>query len=325
MALLKLPTVDAASCSHVGMVRESNQDSALAVMFGGGPGSREAHAALMVCDGMGGRKGGEVASALVAAIVRDSLAAWRPDFDAQGRGWQHRATDFLHALIDHANAEVRKAAADAPEELKGMGTTLALAVVLRDWCGVVTVGDSRVYRVRAGLLQQLSIDHSWAEEMRASGAASEREIRESPYAVQLMRVIGHRDDVLPDVRWSQSLPGDLILVCSDGLTKHLGGEMLQYMMRREHDVRKLAENLVVEANARGGEDNIGLVVARTPAAFALHLADPDAGQMRMMLRPTAQRMRVVRGELWGLGVGLTIAMGVLIWALGAYLEWWWPG
>lgn len=316
--------VDAASVSHIGMVRDTNQDQALAIQFaaGGPAGDREAHAALIVCDGMGGRLGGEVASGLVLGVVRDALAAWRPDFDMLGAEWQHHATEFLHAVIAHANAEVLRIAGEKPDELKGMGSTLAVALLVRDWCGVLTVGDSRVYRLRSGLLQQLSIDHSWAEEQRLSGAMSEVEIHESPYAAQLMRVIGYRDEVQPDVRWTQSLPGDLLLVCSDGLSHHLDPNALQYVLRREPDVKKLAGRLVQEANARGGDDNIGLVLARVPEKFVARLADPDMGRTRAPLRNTEAMERARRQPIIWIASGLGVAVCVIVWALGTLLEWW---
>ncbi|MBI3792693.1 MAG: serine/threonine-protein phosphatase [Gemmatimonadetes bacterium] len=324
LSSLRPARVDAASVSHIGMVRETNQDQALAIQFaaGGPSGDREAHAALIVCDGMGGRVGGEVASAIVCGVVRDALAAWRPDFDMLGAEWQQHATEFLHAVIAHANTEVLRVAGEQPDTLKGMGSTLALALLVRDWCGVVTVGDSRVYRLRAGLLQQLSIDHSWAEEQRATGAMTEAEIHESPYAAQLMRVIGYRDDVSPDVRWTPSLPGDLLLVCSDGLTHHLDPNNLQYVLRREGDVKKLAEQLVNEANTRGGDDNIGLVLARVPEKFVARLADPDMGRTRRPLRNNAEVRRRTQLPLVIIGSALVVVMGVLTWAVGAMLEWW---
>ncbi len=317
-------SVEAASVSHIGMVRETNQDQALAIQFaaGGPAGDKEAHAALIVCDGMGGRVGGEVASSLVLGVVRDALSAWRPDFDLLGAEWQQHATEFLHAVISHANAEVLRIAEEKPDELKGMGTTLAVALMLRDWCGVVTVGDSRIYRLRSGLLQQLSVDHSWAEEQRASGAMSEADIRESPYAAQLMRVIGYRDEVQPDVRWTQSLPGDLLLVCSDGLSHHLDPNALQYVLRREPDVKKLAEKLVTEANARGGDDNIGLVLARVPYKFAARLTDPDMGRTRAPLRKRAAEARARQTTIVWMGSALGVVLCVLLWATGLLLELW---
>ena len=320
----RAPQVDAASVSHIGMVRETNQDQALAIQFaaGGPSGDREAHAALIVCDGMGGRVGGEVASAIVLGVVRDALSTWRPDFDLLSAEWQHHATQFLHAVIAHANAEVLRIAGEKPDELKGMGSTLAVALVIRDWCGVVTVGDSRVYRLRAGLLQQLSIDHSWAEEQRLSGELTEAQIHESPYAAQLMRVIGYRDDVSPDVRWTQSLPGDLLLACSDGLTHHLDPNALQFVLRREPDVKKLAGQLVTEANARGGDDNIGLVLARVPARFAGRLADPDMGRTRAPLRNSAFERKRWRTPVIAIGSALAVVVLVMGWALGLLLEWW---
>lgn len=323
LAALRGPTVDAASVSHIGMVRETNQDQALAIQFaaGGPAGDREAHAALIVCDGMGGREGGEVASGIVMGVVRDALAAWRPDFDLLGREWQHHATEFIHAMIAHANSEVMRVATEKTE-LKGMGSTLAVALIVRDWCAVVTVGDSRVYRLRAGLLQQLNIDHSWAEEQRQSGAMSEHDIRESPYAAHLMRVVGYRDEVSPDVRWTQSLPGDLLLVCSDGLTRHLEPNNLQYVLKREPDVKKLAERLVTEANARGGDDNIGLVLGRVGESFVARLADPDMGRTRAPLRNTVALAQQYRTPIIVVASALAVVMLVMAWALGAWLEWW---
>ena len=316
--------VEAASVSHIGMVRETNQDQAIAIQFAaGGPGAdREAHAALIVCDGMGGRVGGEVASGIVLGVVRDALAAWRPDFDMLGVEWQRHATEFLHAVIAHANAEVLRSASEKPDELKGMGSTLAVALVVRDWCGVVNVGDSRVYRLRAGLLQQLSIDHSWAEAQRESGKMTELEIHESPYAAQLMRVIGYRDEVQPDVRWTQSLPGDLLLVCSDGLTHHMDPNALQYLLRREIDVKKLAAQLVTEANARGGDDNIGLVLARVPEKIVARLADPDMGRTRAPLRNTQAMARERRTPIVWVASALAVSVVVMAWALGTFMEWW---
>lgn len=196
-----------------------------------------------VADGMGGHRAGEVASATALEALRAAVAS--------GTG--------LGDAITSANAAVHgKATGD--EDLHGMGTTLT--AVVPDGNGVLVghVGDSRAYLLRDGELRQLTTDHSLVEELVREGRLTEEQAAVHPQRSIITRALGVEDDVEVDVYPVPLLPGDRLLLCSDGLTTMLRPEDISALLRRESDPTRAANLLVDAANAAGGEDNITTIV-----------------------------------------------------------------
>jgi protein phosphatase len=200
-----------------------------------------------VADGMGGAKAGEVASALAADAVQES----RND----GQSGEARVA----ALIEEANRRVfRRASED--RDASGMGTTMTAALVEGDEVAIGHVGDSRAYLIREGRLEQLTDDHSLVAELVRSGKLTPEEAETHPQRSVITRALGTEADVDVDTFSVQAAPGDLFLLCSDGLTSMVDDEtILDAVDRHRADLKEAAKALVNAANRGGGEDNITVV------------------------------------------------------------------
>ena len=213
-----------------------------------------------VADGMGGAQAGEVASRLAAAALDEIAAA--------GKGEQQ-----ILELVHEANRRVfQRAAEDAATQ--GMGTTMTVALV-DDADGTIAfghVGDSRAYRVREGALEQLTDDHSLVGELVRSGRLSPEEAGSHPQRSVITRAVGTEADVDVDTFTVEGRPGDVYLLCSDGLTDMIGeDEILRAVEGSGGDLDRAARALVDAANKGGGEDNITVIL------FSLAEAGADGG------------------------------------------------
>jgi serine/threonine protein phosphatase PrpC len=227
------------SASDVGRVRAVNEDRAL-----------ETLSLYAVADGMGGHAGGEVAA-------RTAIDALQAAFSANPTG------EGLVNAVRLANAAVwRRSLADP--DLRGMGTTLTAAALVAGQAGdrlvLANVGDSRAYRFNSGTLEQLTTDHSVAEELLARGELTEAEAAVHPHRHILTRALGIAPDVDIDVWEIEPEEGDRYLLCSDGLSNEVPGERIAEALASAKDPQEIAEELVALANAHGGSDNVTAVV-----------------------------------------------------------------
>jgi serine/threonine protein phosphatase PrpC len=199
-----------------------------------------------VADGMGGAQAGEIAANLAAeTLVRESAGA--------------QGIDRVTALIQAANRRVYERARET-SDLSGMGTTITVALVEDGLVSIGHVGDSRAYLIRDGRLAQLTDDHSLVAELQRSGKLSAHEAERHPQRSVITRALGTDPDVDIDTYAVEPQPGDLFLLCSDGLTSMVGDEsILRTVERHRDDLDAAARELVVLANRGGGEDNITVV------------------------------------------------------------------
>jgi PPM family protein phosphatase len=234
-----MTTLAVGSATDVGMVRSNNQDEVLV-----------ASPLFAVADGMGGHVAGEVASltaieALRAAFVKDGTAAG------------------LVAATKEANRAVWDKAQHDPR-LRGMGTTLVALALVREGdeeqLAIVNVGDSRVYLLRQGELEQLTTDHRLVQELIDDGQLSEAEATYHPQRHVLTRALGVDAEVPADTLQVLPYKGDRFLLCSDGLSGEVGESELASILRRIADPQEAAKELVAAAMANGGSDNITVVV-----------------------------------------------------------------
>jgi protein phosphatase len=202
-----------------------------------------------VADGMGGARGGEVASSLAAEAVRED--------EASGS-----AKERVVALVQRANRSIyERSSSDA--DVSGMGTTITLALVDDGHVTFAHVGDSRAYVLRDGKLEQLTDDHSLVAELVRSGKLSPEEAEHHPQRSVITRVLGTDPDVDVDTFVVDTRPGDVFVICSDGLTDMLGDEEIGAVLaERTSDLDDAAKELVRRANKAGGDDNITVVVMR---------------------------------------------------------------
>jgi serine/threonine protein phosphatase PrpC len=200
-----------------------------------------------VADGMGGAQAGELASSLAAAALKDS--------QEPGGGGEERVDE----LIQQANRRVyERQSQDAAAS--GMGTTMTVALVEDGRVAIGHVGDSRAYLLRGGSLEQLTEDHSLVAELVRSGKLSPEEAEGHPQRSVITRALGTDPDVDVDTFSIETEPGDLFLICSDGLTTMVDDEtILAEITRNRDDLESAAKALVRAANKGGGEDNITVV------------------------------------------------------------------
>ena len=227
-----------ATRSDVGQVRQQNEDSVLPSAGGDGTGG---HLVAAIADGMGGAAGGEIASATAIATVA-------------------AVSGEVAIRIEAANLAVVEAALQRPR-LKGMGTTMTMGIFHEDGhLQIGHVGDSRGYLLRAGLLTQVTTDHSFVNEMLASGRMTEAEAEVHPYRSVLTRVVGLEPGVEVEVLNLDLEAGDRILMCSDGITAMIDDAAIQGALAAGTEPGAAADALVAAANAAGGVDNISAVV-----------------------------------------------------------------
>jgi PPM family protein phosphatase len=205
---------------------------------------------FVVADGMGGAQAGEVASRLATAAFREFHEA---DELAPG--------ERLEAIIQEANRRIFERA-QGDTGLSGMGTTVTAALLAGDDLTIGHVGDSRAYRIREGVLEQLTQDHSLVADLIRSGQLTPEEAEGHPQRSVITRVLGTDPDVDIDVFVVEAKSGDLFLICSDGLTSMVSEDAILKAVRKGESLEQTARALIKEANKRGGEDNITVVLFR---------------------------------------------------------------
>jgi protein phosphatase len=211
----------------------------------------------VVCDGMGGAAAGEIASSLAVDEVLRLLSGRR----------QNGHTSLPHAAEQAVVAanEAIFSRAQRNRRLSGMGTTLVALAVEERHVWVLNIGDSRCYRVRQGRLEQLTLDHSLVEEQVRLGRMSHSEALRSPLKNVITRALGTQITVTPDVFGLEAKPGDLFLLCSDGLTRELPDQDIESLLSKSLPLKDLCTSLVNAAKKAGGHDNITCLLVRAEA------------------------------------------------------------
>ena len=248
------PRLEIAAVTHRGQVRTHNEDSIAA----------DAHARFAVlADGMGGHNAGEVASRIAVELASGGIVARLAEtatLDAP------RAERLIAEQVSAANAALLRASSGDPA-YEGMGTTLVMALWHAEGVSYGHVGDSRLYRLRAGRLKQLTRDHSYVQEQLERGAISAEQARYAPNRNVLTRAVGIDPAVEAELGSAAVEPGDVYLLCSDGLTDMLTDDEIRDALSSDvPDAEGAAHRLVHLANESGGLDNISVIVARVPQA-----------------------------------------------------------
>jgi protein phosphatase len=269
-----------------------------------------------VADGMGGAQAGELASRLAAAAIEEGALAIRGEESAAGIVRTANARIFEHSVRDPAAA--------------GMGTTATVAFVDEEaeTAAIAHVGDSRAYRYRAGVLEQLTTDHSLVGELVRSGRLTEAEAAVHPHRSVITRALGTEADVEVDTLTVDLRAGDLVLLCSDGLSAMVRDEeIVRLLEATRSDPHDAAEALVAAANRAGGEDNVTVVlfelvegepVVRPPAPPTLTPGAPDADTLPAPAdEEGVRRHGAGKGGRWP---ALLFLLAVL--AIAAFLLWW---
>jgi protein phosphatase len=240
------PLVEAVGLTHTGLVRAANEDALLV---------RPDLGLYAVSDGMGGAAAGELAAHMAIDAVREEI---------EGSGALHPAHAgplLLRSGVETANALIH-AIGEADPRKRGMGTTFTGLLVFGGRIALAHVGDSRAYLLRGRRFEQLSEDHSLVAELVRAGALTPEEAATSPRRNELVRAVGVDIDVEVDTRIAAVEPGDVYLLCSDGLHGYVDDETIAAVLRAEQDLTRAAHCLIAQALDAGGYDNVTVALAR---------------------------------------------------------------
>ncbi|CEG26774.1 Stp1/IreP family PP2C-type Ser/Thr phosphatase [Bacillus sp. B-jedd] len=230
-----------------GKIRSHNEDCG--GIFLNGDGSRLA----IVADGMGGHRAGDVASGMALEEMKkfweSSSGIHLPD---QAENWLKEHISLVNdSLFKHARAN---------EECDGMGTTIVAAVMLEDSATIANIGDSRCYILNESGFRKITEDHSLVNELLRSGQITKEDAENHPRKNVLLRALGTEEKVAMDISTIMFEEGDLLLLCSDGLSNKVSESEMAEVLKSGGDLEQKASRLVSLANEYGGEDNITLAI-----------------------------------------------------------------
>jgi serine/threonine protein phosphatase PrpC len=278
--------------TDVGRTREHNEDAYLVVDLttndsslptatrtqGAGPKG----SLFMVADGMGGAAAGEIASAMaVDAVLSEIRANWvtSPALDAEA---------FVLAIktaTKNANTQIHSYAAQHLE-YRGMGTTATIAGLLGDTLYLAQVGDSRAYIVRRGIARQITKDQSLMQKLVEAGELTEEEAEHSERRNIILQALGPEQNIRVDLTHQAVRRGDTLVICSDGLSSQVGKEAIAEVVTEQDDIEIACQQLIDLANAKGGPDNITVILARFEGARLFPPADTDEVGHQVFPLPT---------------------------------------
>jgi len=247
-----------------GLVRDHNEDSI---------GSESNLGIVVLADGMGGHKGGEVASALAVDTILSSLSKALTEMETSETGETDDSTGYtlesmaIEQAIKDANNVIYKASRNN-SQYEGMGTTVVVLVFYDNRFTVAHVGDSRLYRLRDEHMEQLTRDHTLLQELVDRGFYSKEEAQQSMNRNLVTRAVGVNETVEVDLLEDFAMTDDIYLLCSDGLTDMIDdGLIADILLNYRDNLDRVAKELIRQANAHGGKDNISALLARPIKPF----------------------------------------------------------
>lgn len=237
-------------CAHTdpGRARENNEDS---IAF------EENARVAVLADGMGGYNAGEIASGMATAFIKSELSRWLMEAGSTAQAKEVRRA--MEICVDNANMAIFNSA-NSNAAYAGMGTTLVVGIFRDDRLLLGHIGDSRCYRMRAGVLSQITKDHSLLQEQIDAGLISIEQAATSSIKNLVTRALGVEDVVALDVNEHLVVPGDLYLMCSDGLSDMVTDELIARIVGEDAGLDQKAESLISAANENGGRDNISVLM-----------------------------------------------------------------
>ncbi len=249
-------TVEVAAKSDVGCVRTNNEDNL---------GYDSRYGIYVVCDGMGGQAAGEVASKMgvdtMLTYFREAAKTKMfPQIGDVVDGVSDRA-NHLGSAIRLANEAIHEAASKHAAH-SGMGSTIVAVLVEGGFFSIGHAGDSRIYMIRNGEIQQLTRDHSLVMEQVRRGLITMEEAQASEMQNIIIRALGPEEKVVPDLDDMMAMPGDTLVLCSDGLTRHVTDDAMLEIVQGTVTLQLMADRLIDAAKEGGGSDNVSCVVMR---------------------------------------------------------------
>ena len=202
-----------------------------------------------------GYNGGEIASEMATSIVKEYIENNIENTGGEGDKIKH----MIHSAMEYANKVVYEKSQE-DEKLAGMGTTMEICLIIEDRLYIGHIGDSRIYRIRRGVMQKLTEDHSYVQELVNEGTITPKEAEHHPKKNMLMKALGCTPFVEPDVIERSICIGDIIEMNTDGLTNMVSIKEVQEIVTQESD--NIVSDLIEKANAAGGIDNITVVIIK---------------------------------------------------------------
>lgn len=251
-----------AGLTDTGMCREHNEDSFLV---------SQTESFVVVADGMGGHQSGEVASSMAIEEISRYYENTRsqkepidlPSWPVGKRKPKSREERRLIAALTRANSVIHKAS-NEKAQYNGMGTTCVGAFFVQEGVFVAHVGDSRCYRLRDGKLEQITVDHSLANEYIRSNILKPEDLATFPYKNVITRAVGLAESVEVETNFYPHQDGDIYLLCSDGLSDPVKEpQICELLMKYSDDLARACRELVIAANQNGGPDNVTVLLAKT--------------------------------------------------------------
>jgi len=248
--------LEVANVSDVGCIRPHNEDSTV---------SNETLGIMILADGMGGYKAGEVASAIAVTNIYNEITSGLKDLNPDGideSSGLDRHSVLIRDAVNGANSNIYKTAQE-DERCQGMGTTVVTALAYNNRISIAHVGDSRLYRIRGDDFKQITKDHSLVQELIDRGIFSPEEAEKNAPKNLVTRALGIDSKVEIDIIEDQLVVGDIYLLCSDGLTDMVKDEEIHLTLGKySANLAHAADELVKIANQYGGKDNISVILAR---------------------------------------------------------------
>jgi len=233
-----------------GLARENNEDSVTI---------DETTRLAILADGMGGYNAGEIASGMATAFIKSELGRWLSQAGRHANAKEVRRA--MEICVDNANRSIFNAANSNPQ-YSGMGTTLVLGVFQDGRLMLGHIGDSRCYRLREGEFVQITKDHSLLQEQMDAGLITPEQAATSTNKNLVTRALGVEDAVLLEVNEHRVEPGDVYLMCSDGLSDMVDNDNIAQLLATDVPLEQKVAQLIDAANANGGRDNISVLLAQ---------------------------------------------------------------
>jgi serine/threonine protein phosphatase PrpC len=253
--------LEVAGRSNVGLVRSNNEDKI---------GEDQEIGLVILADGMGGYKSGEVASEVAVNTILEELRAQIPDLSPgeidEQTGYTKESLAARNSIVKANEAIFSMSSNDTQH--RGMGTTLVMGIFYDNQITIAHVGDSRMYRFRNGKLQQITVDHTLLQELVDRGFYTQEEANTSLNKNLVTRALGIEGSIAVDIKEDLAMPGDIYLLCSDGLTDMVDDQEIHAIVTAFRDnLDKLADKLVAIANDNGGRDNVSVLLAQPNKEF----------------------------------------------------------
>ena len=234
--------------TDIGMIRKMNQDAYYISE------ENENYKLCILADGMGGYTGGEIASRLACISAAEFI---KRNFDASKQQTKEDIMEIIKKALEHSNNVVYEKSKEA-EELEQMGTTLEVCLIYNNRAYIGHIGDSRIYRIRQNIMRKLTVDHSYVQKLVKDGTITKEEAINHPKKNMLMKALGCEPQIEPDVMVKGFNEGDILLICSDGLTNMISEQEIYNII--EQDIQNGAQNLIRKAKELGGYDNITVII-----------------------------------------------------------------